>query len=317
MDEPPALPNTSKATRVLLTVLRVVVCIGFTGAVGFEIWSADQCHQSQNCGSYQAPSATSKEHSFDFALWYPADAVGLYTMVLAIFTGALVVVSGWQGYFLLRADRTARTAADAALTTANTAIIQAGHLESSVAEAKRAADEMANVAAAMTASAKSAAEANVVADRSARVVNRAYAYFVLKDDTCRDFLIGVAKSIRFTWHAQNFGKTPASLVGAGSGVAVGEAFPLPFPFRDSERFMKRVILAESEISDEFDERLGRLSEDDVSAIMLGNKRVWFAGWFAYTDIFGTIHTTCWGYGYDRDRGTLSREGVPPSFNINT
>jgi len=40
-----------------------------------------------------------------------------YTMWLAIFTGLLVAVSGVQGYFLLRADKTARITAKAAKTS--------------------------------------------------------------------------------------------------------------------------------------------------------------------------------------------------------
>jgi hypothetical protein len=50
------------------------------------------------------------------------DSVGLYTLVLAVFTGLLVGVSGVQGYFLLRADKTARIAANAAALSAKAAI---------------------------------------------------------------------------------------------------------------------------------------------------------------------------------------------------
>jgi hypothetical protein len=56
------------------------------------------------------------------SLWVPVDSVGLYTLVLAAFTGLLVAVSGIQGYFLLRADRTARIAANAANLSARAAI---------------------------------------------------------------------------------------------------------------------------------------------------------------------------------------------------
>ncbi len=42
------------------------------------------------------------------------DPVAFYTFVLGIFTGLLAIVSGTQIYFLMRADTTARTAADAA-----------------------------------------------------------------------------------------------------------------------------------------------------------------------------------------------------------
>jgi hypothetical protein len=48
------------------------------------------------------------------SLWVPTDSVGLYTLVLALFTALLVGVSGLQGWFLLRADKTALKAANAA-----------------------------------------------------------------------------------------------------------------------------------------------------------------------------------------------------------
>jgi hypothetical protein len=46
------------------------------------------------------------------------DRIAKYTLWLAILTGALVCVSAFQGYFLLRADKTARIAAEAALKSA-------------------------------------------------------------------------------------------------------------------------------------------------------------------------------------------------------
>jgi hypothetical protein len=44
----------------------------------------------------------------------PDDRIANYTLWLAILTGGLVLVSAGQGYFLLRADRTARMTAEAA-----------------------------------------------------------------------------------------------------------------------------------------------------------------------------------------------------------
>jgi hypothetical protein len=48
--------------------------------------------------------------------------IAYYTKWLAWFTGALVAVSGIQGYFLLRADKTARIAANAAQKSATAAV---------------------------------------------------------------------------------------------------------------------------------------------------------------------------------------------------
>jgi hypothetical protein len=48
-----------------------------------------------------------------------SDPLDLYTFLLAVFTAALVGVSTFQIYFLNRADKTARTAADAAKKSAD------------------------------------------------------------------------------------------------------------------------------------------------------------------------------------------------------
>jgi hypothetical protein len=74
--------------------------------------------------------ATTEQHAQDKkaenhepiqSLWVPTDSVGLYTLVLAIFTGLLAVVAGVQGFFMLRADKTARIAANAARDSADVA----------------------------------------------------------------------------------------------------------------------------------------------------------------------------------------------------
>ena len=49
------------------------------------------------------------------------DPIALYTLVLAIFTGLLFIVSAIQGGFLLRADKTARITAEAARKSADIA----------------------------------------------------------------------------------------------------------------------------------------------------------------------------------------------------
>jgi hypothetical protein len=64
------------------------------------------------------PSAS---HENAQSLWVPTDSVGLYTLVLAVFTFLLAGVSGVQGFLLLRADKTARIAADAAKRSADSA----------------------------------------------------------------------------------------------------------------------------------------------------------------------------------------------------
>jgi hypothetical protein len=88
-------------------------------AIGMAFQSS-RPHQQNEQNATSQQNATDKIHNRDNAqsLWVPVDSIGLYTLVLAAFTGLLVIVSGVQGYFLLRADKTARTAADAAKKSA-------------------------------------------------------------------------------------------------------------------------------------------------------------------------------------------------------
>jgi hypothetical protein len=58
------------------------------------------------------------------SLLVPTDSVGLYTLVLAAFTGLLFGVSAFQGVMLLRAEKTARIAANAADLSAKAAVGQ-------------------------------------------------------------------------------------------------------------------------------------------------------------------------------------------------
>jgi hypothetical protein len=57
-------------------------------------------------------------HKETQSLWVPVDSVGLYTLVLAIFTGVLASVSIFQGVMLLRADKTANITAESSKISA-------------------------------------------------------------------------------------------------------------------------------------------------------------------------------------------------------
>src|SRR6266702_2128560 len=82
---------------------------------------------SKQQSSDQQPDAKIAEHTSKLeSLWVPTDSVGLYTLVLAVFTGLRVAVSGAPGYFLLRADNTARIAAESAKKSADASIAVEG-----------------------------------------------------------------------------------------------------------------------------------------------------------------------------------------------
>lgn len=79
-------------------------------------------NNNQTTASQQSPQEKKpKNHESAQSLWVPIDSVGLYTLVLAVFTGLLAIVAGVQGFFMLRADKTARIAATAAKESADVA----------------------------------------------------------------------------------------------------------------------------------------------------------------------------------------------------
>src|SRR5450756_18940 len=112
-----------------------IIWIVFAGVMGFAVGgsfvAAYQIPLSQRETSSNPEQGTSEQETKEKvtqhgnkteSLWVPTDSVGLYTLVLAIFTALLVGVSGSQGWFLLRADKTARIAANAADLSARAAV---------------------------------------------------------------------------------------------------------------------------------------------------------------------------------------------------
>lgn len=71
-------------------------------------------------GNRSTENAAAKERPTE-SFWErtTSDPLDLYTALLAVFTGALVIVSACQIYFLIRADKTSRTAAEAAKKSAD------------------------------------------------------------------------------------------------------------------------------------------------------------------------------------------------------
>jgi hypothetical protein len=90
---------------------------------GSVVWAVGPPNQEQHATTALPPSGDTKQRqpakTFGqrlTAIWDRTweDPVAFYTLVLAIFTLCLVVVSIAQGYFLLRTDKTARISAEAA-----------------------------------------------------------------------------------------------------------------------------------------------------------------------------------------------------------
>jgi hypothetical protein len=112
------------ATFALLALLSLA------GIAGYKSFSPQPaCHP----GNQTHAECPDKKPAHDdplskFINWSTHDPVAFFTFVLAIFTGALVVVSGIQIGYLRRADETARRSADAALLAAQAAKAQADQM---------------------------------------------------------------------------------------------------------------------------------------------------------------------------------------------
>ncbi len=88
------------------TALAVLIFLAAYGT-----WLSVSSPAPQAPSQYQTPSGTDKErnaYSNKSSIWKPNDAVSLYTLVLAAFSGLLVVVSFIEIDLLRRADKTAR-----------------------------------------------------------------------------------------------------------------------------------------------------------------------------------------------------------------
>lgn len=103
----------SKAAQVAIisgTILAGLIALSFA-------MPHDRPANEDRGGNAQAVDA---EHQGQKTLWDRTtdDPVAFFTFVLAVFTGSLVIVTGTQIGFLIRADKTARTSADAAKAAA-------------------------------------------------------------------------------------------------------------------------------------------------------------------------------------------------------
>src|SRR5271163_158609 len=96
----------------------LIAWIVFAGVMGFAVGGSfvaayqiplsrheTSANPEQSAADQIAKEKVAEHNTKIESLWVPTDSVGLYTLVLAVFTGLLVAVSAGQGYFLLRADK--------------------------------------------------------------------------------------------------------------------------------------------------------------------------------------------------------------------
>lgn len=202
------------------------------------------------------------------------DPVAFYTFVLSIFTLLLAIISALQMRFLIRADRTARIAADAA---------------------KRSAD-----------AARDAADA---AKKSAEIIPVTERPFVFVLSTGSDFrpsfFVGAKPTIELVFH--NYGRTPANLhhlfIGfraldhlpseADTAVYVGDS--------DSKFEMEVIIGADASWNAPRTPCHEKFDQDTALAVTAGRLNFYFWGSFVYRDIFGRNHATYFCRQYDVSR----------------
>ena len=93
-------------------------------ALGAAFWSSRQSPSSEHPsqGEQKADDKNDTNNRKTQSLWVPVDSIGLYTLLLTAFTSILASASIFQGFMLLRADKTTRIAADAALLNAQALI---------------------------------------------------------------------------------------------------------------------------------------------------------------------------------------------------
>jgi hypothetical protein len=191
----------TRSGQKLIALVGLVLLTVLFGRLWFV---ADECSRTENCGGYRSAEYSTPNQKHEETVWDRtiSDPIALYTFLLAIFTLALAAASVFQGYFLIRADSTAKTAADAALATANAINTQNTHIENSLAEAKRAADEMSNLA-------KATGEANKISRDHLIAANRAWLQVTVRvtgvgHDQANDML-----TVNFAYTIRNLGTAPA------------------------------------------------------------------------------------------------------------
>jgi hypothetical protein len=193
--------------------------------------------------------------------------IAYYTKWLAWFTLALVAVSGIQGYFLLRADKTARIAADAAKESAD-----------AVTQSERAHIFI-----------KIVSQSFVEGWTSANL-----------ERITPDGQVSVPVTVKFAF--KNYGKTPAILQEVSRDIVIAPNFPdevdyIPVEFVPTER-----VVASDEATDTWECTRTNISKADLNAIIRAQTSYWFFGRILYNDIFGKAHEHRFIYRYNSSRG---------------
>jgi hypothetical protein len=214
-----------------------------------------------------------ESHESAQSLWVPTDSVGLYTLVLAVFTALLAVVSGVQGFLLLRADKTARIAADAAKRSADAAFA-----------AERA--------------------------RFFIVIESHNLRQIIGNVESRGILAS-GENFSIKYRFRNYGKTPGIIkeLTLNSMIAAAPPDPPSHSFV-SKDFPERMIGANGSTPEDWYGPVTTPELSQVQAIGGNSSRFWFYGRLYYDDVFGNqqVHRF-----YFRGNRTIGGEYVLQPF----
>lgn len=216
-------------------------------------------------------------------LWVPTDSVGLYTLVLAVFTGLLAVVAVFQGAMLLRADGTARTSADAAKRSADAAIA-AGAARLLITPVSHNYWDVAGQYAAM---------------------------FPNSPD-----MGNFGTPIEVSFCIKNYGKTPGTLIHILTDIALADTPPPDLPPPKNSPFKATMSDLQLPIDSIVPERGATenitvtlaypLNITDAIAIRDGKNALWFWGGVIYWDVFDRECEQRFAFRLDRRNGRFIR-----------
>jgi hypothetical protein len=230
----------------------IAILLGASLAVG---WFDGQ--SSRNSPRYEKPNPTDQHTNTKPAEIRPDERIANYTWWLAVLTGALVMVSLGQGFFLLRSNKTARMAAIAA---------------------QKSADFIPAI------------------ERSYVFMQISYFTFQLTPvqvGTERSKVYSL--SVRFNFI--NHGKTPAIIRELRAGIKrlKSELPPNAWKAEDIVPLGRKVLGSEYAYQPQIDMGDDPLAEADGGLILNSALFVYFFGHLAYEDVFGNSHETqfCW------------------------
>jgi hypothetical protein len=199
------------------------------------------------------------------------ERIANYTWWVAAFTCALSVVSAFQIFFLIRADKTARISAE---------------------------------------SAKQSAEAGITAANAAVKAEQAHVYPIIGYENIVQVVQSrrttqKTREIRVSYRLKNFGKTPAMIIQAGHELVCAPDPPKGNAGIRSFFEVTKVLGPDGDVSDPPTDCTAYLSPDDAQLVLESKATVWFHGFVRYEDVLGFERHLEYSWWY---RGDHSRFG---------